>query len=318
MRVLLVGAGSVGQLYGAHLARSGTEVHVLVRPRYAEEARGGFRVYERRRGLEHGELFTPDGVWTEASDVPAGHFDAAILCIPSTGLNGPWLPTLCEHLGSATLVTLTPGLDDFQKIAAYLPEEQIVRGLITSVSYPAPMPGESASEPGTAYWIPPLTPALFEGSKERTEPILQALRQGQMPARRVSGLAAQAAFGSGVLMPVVAHLETVDWEMARLRAEKLPELARTIEQVRGVLEQTLNTRAPLTLRMIGPRSLGLISRFAPRMTPFDLEMYLKVHFTKVGAQTRMFLEDYVSKGDALNLPTDAIAELRAALGDGES
>src|SRR5690554_4727694 len=112
MRILIVGAGSVGQLYGHHLSRAGEEVHVLVRPRYAEEARKGFRLYERRRDFGQHEMFTPDGVWTDAEDLPQDHFDAAILCIPSTGLKGPWLATLASRLGAGTMVTLTPGLDD--------------------------------------------------------------------------------------------------------------------------------------------------------------------------------------------------------------
>ncbi|WP_164855959.1 ketopantoate reductase family protein [Lujinxingia sediminis] len=315
MRILIVGAGSVGQLYGLHLARAGEEVHVLVRPRYAEEARRGYRLYERRRDFKQHAIFTPDGVWTDAADLPPGHFDAIILAIPSTGLKGPWLASLARGLGDATLLTLTPGLDDVQTLSEHIAPDQIVRGLITSVSYPAPLPGESCPQPGTAYWFPPLTPALFEGPKERVTPIVTALNRGHMSSRSVRGLAEKAAFGSGVLMPIVAHMETVGWSLDRLRDETLSELVTTMSQIRTILEATLQSKAPLPMRMLTPTTVKLLTRVAPRVPPFDFEVYLKVHFTKVGAQTRMFLDDYIAKGESLNLPNDAIVELRAKIGE---
>ncbi|WP_230469930.1 ketopantoate reductase family protein [Lujinxingia vulgaris] len=317
MRILIVGAGSVGQLYGLHLARAGEEVHVLVRPRYAEEARLGYRLYERRRDFKQHAIFTPDGVWTDAAELPPGHFDAVILAIPSTGLRGPWLASLARQLGDATLLTLTPGLDDVQTLAEHVPPDQIARGLITSVSYPAPFPGESCPQPGTAYWFPPLTPALFEGPNDRVTPIVAALKRGHMSSRRVTGLAEKAAFGSGVLMPIVAHMETVGWSLERVREdeEKVSELVTTMSQIRAILEATLQARAPLPMRLLNPATVRLLTRLAPRVPPFDFEVYLQVHFTKVGAQTRMFLDDYIQKGESLDLPTGAIAELRAKLGD---
>ncbi|WP_230467392.1 ketopantoate reductase family protein [Lujinxingia vulgaris] len=315
MRILIVGAGSVGQLYGLHLARAGEEVHVLVRPRYAEGARRGYRLYERRRDFKQHAIFTPDGVWTDAEELPRGHFDAVILAIPSTGLKGPWLASLARSLGDATLITLTPGLDDVAIIAEHIDRDQIVRGLITSVSYPAPLPGESCPQPGTAYWFPPLTPALFEGPSNRVTPIVNALKRGHMSSKSVRGLAEKAAFGSGLLMPIVAHMETVGWRLDRLRDEKLSELVATMSQIRAILEATLGASAPLPMRLLTPATVKLLTRIAPRVPPFNFEVYLQVHFTKVGAQTRMFLDDYVAKGQAHNLPTGAIAELREQLGE---
>jgi len=48
---------------------------------------------------------------------------------------------------------------------------------------------------------------------------------------------------------------------------------------------------------------------APRLMPLDLETYLRVHFTKVGDQTRDFLRTYTSLGEAAGLPTGALARL---------
>ena len=50
MKVLVVGAGAVGQVYGHALARGGARVTFLVKPKHVEEARRGFVLYELNRG----------------------------------------------------------------------------------------------------------------------------------------------------------------------------------------------------------------------------------------------------------------------------
>ena len=50
LRCLLVGAGSVGQVYGCHLKRGGAEVRYLVRSAYVEDARKGFTLHQFRGG----------------------------------------------------------------------------------------------------------------------------------------------------------------------------------------------------------------------------------------------------------------------------
>ena len=45
LRVLVVGAGAVGQVFALHLARGGADVAFLVKPKYAEECGRGFTLY---------------------------------------------------------------------------------------------------------------------------------------------------------------------------------------------------------------------------------------------------------------------------------
>ncbi len=70
---------------------------------------------------------------------------------------------------------------------------------------------------------------------------------------------------------------------------------------------------PWALRLLGPRAMRALTRLAPRATPFDLETYLRVHFTKVGDQTLHHLETLVRRGDEYGVTTDALATLRARL-----
>ena len=54
LRVCIVGAGAVGQVYGLHLQRGGAEVSFLVRDKYAEETAAGMVLHPLRDKGSHG------------------------------------------------------------------------------------------------------------------------------------------------------------------------------------------------------------------------------------------------------------------------
>ncbi len=72
-------------------------------------------------------------------------------------------------------------------------------------------------------------------------------------------------------------------------------------------------RAPLALSLLVTR--GWLLRvglwFARRLAPFPIETYLRAHFTKVGAQTRLILDSLIERGAAAGLPVGTLRALRA-------
>ncbi|HIA02218.1 MAG TPA: hypothetical protein EYN66_09955, partial [Myxococcales bacterium] len=48
VKVLIIGAGAVGQIYGYFLQRAGAEVSFFVKDKYAEECRQGFPLHHLR------------------------------------------------------------------------------------------------------------------------------------------------------------------------------------------------------------------------------------------------------------------------------
>ena len=59
--------------------------------------------------------------------------------------------------------------------------------------------------------------------------------------------------------------------------------------------------------------LRLVLAAAPRLVPFDLERFLEVHFTKVGAQTRLFLDDWIRAGADVGRTRTHLEALRVGL-----
>ena len=131
MRVLLVGAGAVGQVYGYYLQKAGWDVSFLVKEKYAMSMRKGLTLYplnrpspwEPRNFHGYGTLFEP-------SEVRKNRWDQVWFCVSSTALDGEWLEPLLAAIGDATLVSLQPGMEDQRRLADRVGADRLVSGLI--------------------------------------------------------------------------------------------------------------------------------------------------------------------------------------------
>jgi 2-dehydropantoate 2-reductase len=331
-RILLVGAGAVGQAYGYHLRRGGAEVTFLVKEKYRAEAEAGFLLH-RHRPFRRPKTFYFDDfdVISDPEDAGKNRWDQVWLCIPSTALDGPWLGELCGRIGQATLVSLQPGVEDLERIARVYEPAKIVIGLITLIAYQAPLAGESL-RPGVAYLLPPMAPIPFgplpsspalgheppaspDISSYRALRAAEALNRGGCPARVDLKTPQLAAFGTAAFVPTIAGLEVARWSLARLRKSPALEIATAAaKEAQSVLSLHQATPIPLALSIARrPELLGTALSLAPRLTPFDLETYLEYHFTKVGQQTRQIVDSYIRLGEEHEFGTRALRVLRRLL-----
>jgi len=306
-RILLVGAGAVGQAYGFHLQRGGAEISFLVRPKYAEAARAGFTVHchnGRHRGAHD---FRGYGVLTGPEEVADRRWDQVWLCVSSPALRGPWLEPLLAAVGDAAVVTLQPGLEDRRRLLEWVPEARLVSGLISLISYPAPLPGGDLPA-GMAWWFPPLSPSPFSGPAGAVSSVVRALERGGCPAKRGARVYETVAFASGLMMPVIAALEVAGWSFRTLLRSPNRALAtRGGRQASRIARP--GYRRWLAWLVSGGLTLRILAFFAPRVVPFDLETYLRVHFSKVGDQTRGMLRLYCDRAQGAGQPHDALRTL---------
>jgi hypothetical protein len=314
MKVLVVGAGVVGQVYGHHLATGGAEVTFLVKPEHAAALEGGATLYPLNRRRKTSPVsFTDFRLLTDVTAVAGQRWNHVYLAMSSTGLRaGDWFRTLAAGLGHATLVLLQPGPDDRRFVEAHVAPEAIVQGIITLIGYQAPLPGEARfPRPGVAYWFPPLASSPLSGPRARE--VVAALRGGGLPARRIADAGPMAAFGTALMMPLLAALERAGWTFGGLRGSGLlPAASRAAGEALEVMAHHQRRRAPWPLRAFHhPLLIRTALAMLPRLMPFDLEAYLRAHFTKVGDQTRDLLHTYRALGEHAGLPTDGLAQLTA-------
>lgn len=315
MQVLVVGAGAVGQVFGRHLLRAGAGVTFFVREKYRAEASRGFDMHPLN-GPRRAEPVRFDGfaVVATTAEVAARRFDQVYLTVSSTGVQGPWLPELIAAVGYATVVSLQPTAEDREVVlSAGVSEDRLVSGLISLISYAAPLPGETRfGHPGMAYWFPPLSPSQFSGPPERTRGVVALLKRGGLPAKRHPNIPRAVSFSTAVLMAYVAAVEVAGWS---LRWNAFLQLgAHAAREATAIVQRSFGG-APLMARLVtSPLLIRVGLWFARWVVPFPLEAYVKRHFTKVGDQTRLILGRLLSDGRAAGLPVDALEKLVAAIG----
>ncbi len=310
MKILIVGAGAVGLVYGRHLSLGGAQVSFFVRPQYAEECRRGFKLYPLNRSNPRANPidFEAQQILTTLEEVRSQRWDQVYLTMSTTALYGDWLAPFVEAIGTALLVTLQPGVENRAHLLTLVPAERLVCGLISLISYHAPLPGEAVPVEGTAYWFPPASPGILSGP--RAGEVVTALKAGNMPAKAHADVPRLVALPNAILMVLITALEGVGWSFARLKSSDALLLgSRAVGEAAQVVATRQGTRAAWVAQFVRPWSLRLILNLAPAFVPLDLETYLRVHFTKVGDQTRYFMAGYIQAARELGLPWAAMAEL---------
>ncbi|MFL5349325.1 MAG: ketopantoate reductase family protein [Hyalangium sp.] len=313
-RILLVGAGAIGQVFGGFLQSAGCELAFRVKPKHAEEARRGFTLYELgvfEKDPEPREL-SGFAVLCSDEEVAAERWDQIWLCVSSTALRaGNWVEELARATGAATWVMLQPGLEDREWLLQRIAPERLLTGMVPFLSFHAPLsPQEPVPRPGTAFWFPPLSRGLFSGPEERLQEVLRALRAGGYPARRSPEVARAMAIPTALLATFVDGLEAAGWSFERLlEPEPLEQALQAAWEAVRIAAWRTQQRAPPVRPLLRPWLLELMVPLASWAAPFSLESYLRVHFTKVADQTRWMIREYVALGLQAGLPT---AALRAA------
>ncbi|MEZ4265685.1 MAG: 2-dehydropantoate 2-reductase N-terminal domain-containing protein [Myxococcota bacterium] len=315
MKVLIVGAGAVGQVYGDILARGGAEVGFLVKPAHAGEAQDGYRLHELRLWRKpESSVFVPHAVFSGLREAAMERYDQLWLCVSSTALRKPGFSDILEKIDAKLLVALQPGLEDRRWLEERWPVDRLVRGVIPLISYQSPLPGYEDQPAGIAWWLPPATKVPFDGEKPAVAQVTKALRAGGWPARHVRRAPESAASISAVLMPHLVALEAADWSFATLKTgDRLAAAAAASQEALAVVSHELDLPVPGFARRVSPGWLRFLLAVAPKLVPLPLEPYLAWHFTKVGDQTRMLMGRYIARGQDAGLSTAALQSLLAQL-----
>ncbi len=315
MKILVVGAGAVGQVYAWHLAQAGHEVSFFVKAEYAEALRSGATMYRLGHWRTRRQDFHGFGLVTEPAAVLAQHWDQVWLALPSNAMRGELAARVLASVGQATVVCLQPDLEDADYVRKHVPAEQVVQGLITFISFQSPLPGCTGPE-GIAYYLPPLAPGLFGGEAQRAGAVVAALQAGGMTAKAVPDFNRAAAGAPAMMQPLIAALEVNEWHLAGFTASSIfgVGLAASREAL-AVAEKHAGADARLFKPLLSPLAWKLLLPLIRQLLPFDLESLLRYHYGKVRTQSLLMLDSYIRLGWRHGLPMPALERLRRQLTD---
>jgi 2-dehydropantoate 2-reductase len=280
MRIAIVGAGAVGQLFGALLARAGHDVAFV--------ARGEALAAIASRGIA---VDTPGGAFQtvplRASADPAelGARDAVIVAVKSFQVEGV-APTLAPLVGSSSLaVTVQNGVEAPDQLARGLGRKDatvlgVCHVLATRVAAAA------VHHAGPA---PELLMGAYSGSSDRLEPLAAALR------------------GAGIEATVVADARLPLWTKL-LFVEPLGSVGAAARSPAGIVRSVPETRALLERAMT---EVGAVARAQGVDLPEDVvtRSLARVDAIPAGATTSMHRDLVEGRRSELHEQTGAVVRL---------
>ncbi|OUS28844.1 hypothetical protein A9Q99_10680 [Gammaproteobacteria bacterium 45_16_T64] len=301
--ILIIGAGAVGLVYGKHFADAGHQVTFFVREKYLDEMSKGSILYHlnQDKSLNRPIRFTQYSLISTYEEVHQHNWDQVYLCISSTALQSFDFSGFQEALqGKPTVIMLQPSVQDLERLRETFPKEQIVEGMITLISYGAPLATENVDIPGIAYWLPPFMPTPFSGQMNRRQEVIKTFLESQIAAKSSKSVGEQSLFPTAFLMAFLTALESSQWKFDSLTkdAPLLKQLTQSIQEIFASLEAQHQVRRPFPLRLISPAVIKALLRLAPHVMPMDIETYFEAHFTKVKDQTKLYMKNYLDTARA--------------------
>lgn len=318
MKVLVVGAGAVGSVYGYYFQKGGADLSFYIREKYADTCRKGLVLYSLNRASK--ERLSPIemnhfGVLTTLKEVAQEKWDYVVLTISSTALRGEWLKPFLESVNQeASLVTLQPGLEDREYLLQYVNADRLIEGVIPIIGYHAPLPGETLPTSGTVFWLPPGACGYFSGPVEKVRVLVERMKKAGFPAKQCQDARGEVWVASTVLMVVIAALETANWSFRVLRqGNRLNEACRAIEEALNAVAIHRKVKKPMLSKLLFQPWLFRSVIFLGRWTPFNLEAMLKLHFTKVQKQMHDGIEDILNLSNSTRVEMLRLREINRQL-----
>ena len=315
-QILIIGAGAVGLVYGKHFSDAGHHVTFYVREKYVNELSNGSILYHinKDKKLNNPIQYHDYSLVSNFEEISKQSFDQIYLSFSSTALIKFDFKGFKESLqGEPTIVMLQPGKEDFEIVAKTFPVDQIVEGMISLISYQAPLSTETAELPGIAYYLPPMMPTPFSGASEsRRNEVVKTFKSGKMNAATNKSVQQEALYPSAYLSTFLIALEASNWNFKKMKSDKkvLELLKKAVNEVHTALEAQSKTKRPFPFKLINSRKVTkILLTLAPKVMAMDIETYFEYHFTKVNEQTKMYVQNYIEIAQSSNLPHQNIEAL---------
>lgn len=322
MKILIVGAGAVGLVYGHHFVDAGHQVTFLVKEKYQQalesDKQEGIILYHlnKDKRLQQPLRFTKFSTITQWDD--ADDFDLIALSISSSALRQLPLSLIKEKLDNsnkqANLLMLQPSEEDLEHLTEVIAKERILQGMITLISYQTDNINKGINPVGTAYYLPPLPMPISASHLLQQEvglkEVVTLFNQSGIKAKAVNSALDESRLVSAFFMTFLCALEAANWQFDRLR--KSEQLLQQLSAAqRDLLPQKImadgafaDIKKSLLKSLLKPWLYKTLIRTSPAFIPLPLEAYLKKHFLKVRPQTLMYMQDYQNA-----YPSAAVAEL---------
>jgi hypothetical protein len=322
MKVLMVGCGAVGQVFGLFLQKAGVELGLYDLPATADRLKqalnhGGMPLFQisRSRGqdpsahhLENYQVlmdfggcqrFKPDQIW---------------FTTPSPVYHSEWFREFLQNMPSGRVVCFAPEGARSEFYPESVDKDRLVFGGITFMAWQGDLEGSGGRPEGVNFWLSPLAIPLT-GTEKACVEVGQLMKRAGLRADIQRQASPMQASVTAVMTAFVAGMELSGWSFVAFR--KSPWLNRAAAGSREAVLSQLSGASIFAKTLLGILSssaaLFLATFFLPLLFPFDLEKYLKFHYLKTRDQTLTLLDVFATDGKRRGLPVENIRILLQGL-----
>lgn len=297
-KILMIGAGAVAQAHGYKFAKcSDVELVFFVREQYKNALASGMTLFDLNH---HKKKKTPIRfqnyrLISTFEEIAQESWTQIHFTISSDALRKFEFTELrIAVANNTTLVLLQPIVNDNEVILKHFPADQIVRGSISVLSYFSPLPSETKSQSGVAFWFPFRSKTYLSGSSDRTQAVNDLYNAAGISCDVDDTLSMRYLIVSVYLMLFIAALQKSNWDFKALFRNRklLNELDQCKRQTIRAIELTHSIKAPAIIKYMPSRIIPLGFTIAKSFTPFDLEEFIVAHFQKLEQQTQHSVEQY--------------------------
>jgi hypothetical protein len=321
MKVLIVGCGAVGQVYGLALQEAGVTLGLLDQPAVVNKLKqarekGGLPLFQvSKKHRKDPILFRLKDYQVIADAVESRYFapDQIWFTTPSQVYYSDWFHDFLRQVPSKRVVCFSPEGSRPEFFTEEL-GDRVIFGGTTFMAWQGDLGGGGGRPDGVNYWRSPLGISLT-GTQDACREVAQLLKPaGFRVLVGKPGSHSQASV-TAVMTVFVAGFELSGWSLRGYR--KSPWLRCAAGACREAVISQLSRAGVLTRAMLSNPVLSacffLAALFLPLLFPFDLEKYLQFHYTKTREQTFLLLNIYMKDGIDCGVPVTNIQKLLSGL-----
>jgi hypothetical protein len=324
MKILIVGCGAVGQVFGCFLQKAGVELALFDQPAMAGRLQqalehGGLPVFQITRSHRKDPIphrLDKYQVMADTADCRRFQPDQIWFAVPSPVYHSAWFREFLQQVPSRRVVCFAPegGRPEF------FPEggsrDRLVFGGVTFMAWQGDLDGGGGRSEGVNFSLSPLA-ILLTGTKEAGGEVAALLKQAGLRAGVQSPDSRMQAAVTAGMTAFTAGLELAGWSLVGFRRSpwrgRAARAAR--EAVRSQLPRAGFFARTLVAFLCSKATFSLLALCLPLLFPFDIEKYLKFHYRKTRVQTLALLDLYAGDGKTLGLPVENIRILLKGLQD---
>lgn len=313
-RILIIGAGAVGTSYAYFLAKK-HDVSFLVKDKYVNDIKNGYLFDWMNKKDQKTELFSDYETLSYSTLDATREWDVIIITLATTAL--PKLDMSNINTTGATVISLSPGLEDLQMLESRLEGKSygsIVTGMISLISFTNDIDGKFACH----FYASPAMPMPFSDVENTANPqakqIAKLFNDSGLKSKSVKSSLKAAVYPNVFLTMFVLALEAAGWSFATLKNSGylLDSMRHSIQALNKASKKEYGLMPPVHGYLLPNFVLRIGLNLAPKLFPFDIETYLKQHFTKVQAQsyehTRSYIEICKKHGVDAQVVEDLLAK----------